>query len=407
MIYFLAKKLKSICISAIYCAIFLSVLVVLAPHFAGRWISPCFAKVYVNEFLSNPKDGDDWIELYNSDSSKMQIGNWYIEDTTSIVTTFPPDKEIGPKGFYYFEVGIRLNKPGDCVSLKDDKGNLKDTKTYESDPGEGVSWGRSPDGGSWTTFSTPTPGSSNSGSPQSSPSPSPSPSSKAEESPPPSPVSPTAYYKINDPKDQDGIILNQVKVYVDDVYIRCWAPEDLEFCSGCICGKEENITPCEFGKHKITLSKNGYVDWNDEPEINENNSPTVNPVMTWIGESGSDDSNSDNDNSDEDESLLNSPNSPAPQSSPIEEDEEGEDDEEEEIKLPEIKSNVLGEKASHEKREEESDEEQGEKKKFVFSPPVIISSVGVLCLLAAAYPFIGPLFSSFLRRVKRIRRRKL
>jgi hypothetical protein len=194
-----------------------------------------------------------------------------------------------------------------------------------------------------------------------------------------------------------------VEIYVDNVYVHHWAPEDLKFCDGCRCN---DYVDCEFGKHKFTLKKSGYLDWSDEQEINTNNSPTVNPVMTYIGES-SNNGNSDSDSDDEDEVEDDSSPSTLADSDFEEEDSENlrEKPGEEEIELPEIKSNVLGEEVSHEKQEDEDNNE--DKKRFKFTPPLIISSVGVLFLLAAAYPFIGPLFSSFLRRIKRIKRRRL
>lgn len=89
---------------------------------------------------------------------------------------------------------------------------------------------------------------------------------------------PVAIYKINEVKDNDGEILSNVKVYVDDVYLHHYAPEVITFCDNCWC---DNYVSCGFGQHKIKLEKTGYDYWQEEKTINSKDSYEVNPVMIF------------------------------------------------------------------------------------------------------------------------------
>jgi hypothetical protein len=143
--------------------------------------------VVINEFLSHPSSGNDWIELYNPTDSEIDISNWKAVDSASTMKTFSSGTIIEPYGFYTFEVSNRLNNNGDNIIIKDKDDNTVDQKDYNTDPGVGISIGRVYDGSpDWTTFLTPTPGSSN-GSP-----PTPTPTSSPTFSPTPTPTpSPT------------------------------------------------------------------------------------------------------------------------------------------------------------------------------------------------------------------------
>lgn len=92
----------------------------------------------------------------------------------------------------------------------------------------------------------------------------------------PSPSSVTAVYKINEAKDENGEILSNVKVYLDDVYLHCYAPESLIFCDG---WKFDTYLDCIFGEHTISLEKTGFVDWNETKEIEAGGYYEINPIM--------------------------------------------------------------------------------------------------------------------------------
>ncbi len=119
------------------------------------------AAVLLNEFLSNPSSGDDWVELYNNSSTDIDLSGWALHDTaTSVMKNL--SGTIIANGFITFDVGTRLNKYGDTITLKDSASSIIDTYTYSSDPGSNISTGRSPDGGTWGILSTSSKGTTNS-----------------------------------------------------------------------------------------------------------------------------------------------------------------------------------------------------------------------------------------------------
>jgi len=115
------------------------------------------------------------------------------------------------------------------------------------------------------------------------PTPSPTPTLVPTSTPKPPTSTPTpkpiATYKINEAKDEDGEILNNVKVYVDDVYLHHYAPEVLTFGDGCQC---DTYVDCGFGQHLIKLEKTGYHDWNETKTFNVNDFYEVSPVMIFL-----------------------------------------------------------------------------------------------------------------------------
>lgn len=86
-------------------------------------------------------------------------------------------------------------------------------------------------------------------------------------------------YKINEVKNGSGVVLSQVKINVDGVYLHHYAPEIISFCEGCSC---DGYVSCGFGQHTITLQKDGFIDWTDTRTINIGESFEVNPVMTEV-----------------------------------------------------------------------------------------------------------------------------
>jgi len=122
-----------------------------------------FAQVVINEFLPNPTQGSDWVELYNSTDQDVNLDNWILDDEgtkTNMVEI--EEATISAHGFRVFEVGSRLNKSGDVVYLINNQGTIVDEYCYSSNPGDGVSLGRVSDGGEWGICQQPTPESENS-----------------------------------------------------------------------------------------------------------------------------------------------------------------------------------------------------------------------------------------------------
>lgn len=145
-----------------------------------------FAVVTINEFLANPSgpssEDTEWIELYNSDSTSIDISNWKLDDEEggSSPYSIASGSSIPAGGFLVFEkstTNVALNNTGDTVRLFNANGDIVDNHAY-SNTTEDQSIGRSSDGGGqWVICSTSTKGSTNSCSlPTSTPAPTSTPS---------------------------------------------------------------------------------------------------------------------------------------------------------------------------------------------------------------------------------------
>ncbi len=143
------------------------------------------AEVVINEVMASnsstiqDRDGDypDWIELYNSGDSEIDLSGFGLSDDpddlfkwTFPTTTLQPgefklifasDKDYSDEASY-LHTNFKIKAGGETLSLTDTNGFVVDqinSVEIESD----VSWGRKPDGGSeWAFFTEPTPGESNS-----------------------------------------------------------------------------------------------------------------------------------------------------------------------------------------------------------------------------------------------------
>ncbi len=128
--------------------------------------------VVLNEFLPDPNTlyTEEWIELYNPQSSDVDISGYILDDIIDGGTapyTIPAGTIIPAYGFIVFyqsETGIALNNAGDTVNfINPDGTTVIDSYTYGSSSDD-VSYGRETDGGAtWVTFNSPTPGASNNG----------------------------------------------------------------------------------------------------------------------------------------------------------------------------------------------------------------------------------------------------
>lgn len=105
------------------------------------------ASVLINEILPHPSSGADWIELYNTDGTELDISGWRIQDSTGDLTPLADGTKFSSSSaFYQIFASNRLNNGGDNIKLKDKDGNVIDEKSYNQDPGEDISFGRYPDG---------------------------------------------------------------------------------------------------------------------------------------------------------------------------------------------------------------------------------------------------------------------
>ena len=158
--------------------------------------------IFINEFLAsnlttNPDmvdfdDFSDWIELYNDETSAVDIGGFYITDdlTQPMKWQIPANTIIPAKGYFliwadgyddipgntyirswwphneqfttkWCHTNFKLNNDGDEIGLFDASGNKLDSAVFNNGTTD-VSYGRKPDGSNnWFYFGEPTPNSSN------------------------------------------------------------------------------------------------------------------------------------------------------------------------------------------------------------------------------------------------------
>lgn len=148
-------------------------------HFANPALA---VNVVINEFVV---DGSpEWVELYNASSSADYLKEYFIDDDESF------NSDVGSSGkkslvilntsnpsYPYLDLSswIFNNTGSDFVVLFDKDGNVVDSYSYEENPGNNISIGRSPDGsGDFFTLTAVTKGSANS-SPVATPTPTPTP----------------------------------------------------------------------------------------------------------------------------------------------------------------------------------------------------------------------------------------
>ena len=117
------------------------------------------ANLRVNEWMADPAYGDDWFELYNTDSNAVALAGLYLSDTpsTPMITQIPALSFIEPKGFLKCwadgstaggsHCNFKLSKSGESVVLTAANGATAiDTVTFSAQTAD-VSQGRLPDGG--------------------------------------------------------------------------------------------------------------------------------------------------------------------------------------------------------------------------------------------------------------------
>lgn len=116
-------------------------------------------EIYITEALPNPsgeESTDEFVELYNSSNSAVDLTDWELSDSTSRNYTLAGSIGAGQYATFYREAsGIALNNSGDTVELYQPDGTLLDTIEYTDSAGEDVSYALSNDGDwYWTTTVT-------------------------------------------------------------------------------------------------------------------------------------------------------------------------------------------------------------------------------------------------------------
>jgi len=261
-----------------------------------------FAQVVINEFSVNPPNRSDWIELYSSEV--VDISDWIVADEAGDFFTIPSGTTLGSGIYYVFFKYQRLNNDRDTIYLKDNLGNPINTIRYGYEgevclPGTDGSIARIPDGGNiydrllantkgttngeiitdYCPTSTPTP--------TLSPDPTASPTVTESTTPTqtPSPTPANSIYKINPAKDGNNQPLTGVKIYIDNLYTHHEDGETLEFCQGCFCDNDKQVS-CELGPHTTKLTKAGYSDWSDQHHFSPGEDYEISPILSLIPTSG-------------------------------------------------------------------------------------------------------------------------
>jgi hypothetical protein len=156
--------------------VFLPILLVCAPV-----LSSSHAALKINEFMASNtytqlspdrSDFEDWIEIYNSGDTPVDMGGLFLTDDldTPQRWQFPPGTMIQPKGFIVvwadgkgedLHASFKLAESGEAIGLFLPDGTVIDAVTYGSQLDD-ISYGRYPDGGEdWHFFAEPTCGQPN------------------------------------------------------------------------------------------------------------------------------------------------------------------------------------------------------------------------------------------------------
>ncbi len=142
--------------------------------------TPSLPAIVLNEFLANSSGGDsdpmpngEWVELYNTSDSSVDLSGWYLYDEANNVlplingniesgsTTIPAN---GFMVVYRNGYSFSLNEGNDTVKLYDGNistGTMVDSYYYTGTPTD-KTWARLPDGtGGWTNHHDQTKGGPN------------------------------------------------------------------------------------------------------------------------------------------------------------------------------------------------------------------------------------------------------
>ncbi len=115
--------------------------------------------VSIDAVLPNPEGADEteeWIRLYNSNTSPADISSFTLKDTagSSATYTFPKDTRIAAQGTLTLnrtQTHILLNNEGDGVELHDPAGSLVSSVSFGKAPLGGI-YRKSAGGWQWTNI---------------------------------------------------------------------------------------------------------------------------------------------------------------------------------------------------------------------------------------------------------------
>ncbi|MCG8410766.1 MAG: lamin tail domain-containing protein [Bacteroidales bacterium] len=121
-------------------------------------------KLYINEVIST--GAPDWVEFYNATDADIDLSGFAVSDGPAVKYTLPSGTTIPAKGYYQFMcdkavTGFSLSSSGEEFYIWDTNKNIIDQISFGALE-DGISYGRTVDGGdTWSTMA-PTPGTANS-----------------------------------------------------------------------------------------------------------------------------------------------------------------------------------------------------------------------------------------------------
>ncbi|HHH83931.1 MAG TPA: lamin tail domain-containing protein, partial [Thermoplasmatales archaeon] len=124
------KKMGSIVVVAAMLASAFTVMSV------GNAAGASSANVAINEIMYNPASGNEWVELFNSGDSTVNLTGWVIKDAANNTFGDLTNVEIPPGEYVVVNgTGAVLNNDNDEVHLFDDSMTEVDNATYDSSMG--------------------------------------------------------------------------------------------------------------------------------------------------------------------------------------------------------------------------------------------------------------------------------
>lgn len=132
-----------------------------APQSPTPTASSQTGQISLSEFLPNPQEGNEWVELFNPTSSSIDISGYKIDDIEggSSPFTIPDGTVLAGQNYLYFSFSSRLNNDGDTARLINSEGQVLEEYPY-SQSTKGVALAKDSQG-SWQETTTPTPGQAN------------------------------------------------------------------------------------------------------------------------------------------------------------------------------------------------------------------------------------------------------
>lgn len=85
----------------------------------------------ISELVSDPRDDEEWVEIYNNSGTSVSLADYYLEEGSGSKTL--AQGTLDPYQFWIFSpIKGNLNNSGDILYLKDKNGNVLDKVTYGS-----------------------------------------------------------------------------------------------------------------------------------------------------------------------------------------------------------------------------------------------------------------------------------